>query len=38
LQERLKGWTKPKIVIDHHLTQQDWADVKLVDTAATLYV
>lgn len=34
LEERLKGWTRPKVVIDHHLTQQDWADVKLVDTAA----
>lgn len=34
LQERLASWGKPKLVIDHHLTQQDWADVKLVDTSA----
>ena len=34
LEEQLKGWTKPKFVLDHHLTQQDWADVKLVDTKA----
>ncbi len=34
LQERLRDFTKPKLVLDHHLTQQDWADVKLVDTDA----
>ncbi|HYO08084.1 MAG TPA: bifunctional oligoribonuclease/PAP phosphatase NrnA [Tepidisphaeraceae bacterium] len=34
LRERAERWPKPKLVIDHHLTQQDWADVKLVDTAA----
>lgn len=35
LRERgLETWSKPKIVIDHHLTQQDWADTKLVDTAS----
>jgi phosphoesterase RecJ-like protein len=34
LQERIEKWSRPKIVIDHHLTQQDWADIKLVDTAA----
>jgi phosphoesterase RecJ-like protein len=34
VQERLAGFTKPKIVIDHHLTQESWADVKLVDTHA----
>jgi phosphoesterase RecJ-like protein len=36
LEERVKGFAKPKIVIDHHLTQQDWADIKLVlaDAAA----
>jgi phosphoesterase RecJ-like protein len=28
---RLKG---PKVVLDHHLTQEDWADIKLVDTRA----
>lgn len=34
LQERIKDWNVPKLVLDHHLTQQDWADVKLVDTKA----
>jgi phosphoesterase RecJ-like protein len=34
LQEQLANWSKPKLVIDHHLTQQDWANVKLVDTSA----
>ena len=34
LQERVEKWPKTKIVIDHHLTQQDWADVKLVETGA----
>lgn len=30
LRERLAGWDRPKLVLDHHLTQEDWADVKLV--------
>jgi bifunctional oligoribonuclease and PAP phosphatase NrnA len=30
LRERIEGWKVPKLVVDHHLTQQDWADVKLV--------
>ena len=34
LKERVESFRKPKIVIDHHLTQQDWADIKLVDTSA----
>ena len=34
LQERIVDWKVPKLVLDHHLTQQDWADVKLVDTKA----
>ena len=34
LRERVEKFSKPKMVIDHHLTQQDWADVKLVDTSA----
>ena len=34
LRERIEKWPKPKIVIDHHLTQENWADVKLVDTSA----
>ena len=34
LRERIEGWNVPKLVLDHHLTQQDWATVKLVDTKA----
>jgi phosphoesterase RecJ-like protein len=34
LREHLNGWKKPKLVVDHHLTQEDWADVKLVETTA----
>jgi phosphoesterase RecJ-like protein len=34
LEERIAKWPKPKLVLDHHLTQQDWADVKLVATDA----
>jgi bifunctional oligoribonuclease and PAP phosphatase NrnA len=34
LQDPLKNFRGPKVVIDHHLTQEDWADVKLVETAA----
>ncbi|MEA2711381.1 MAG: bifunctional oligoribonuclease and phosphatase NrnA [Phycisphaerales bacterium] len=34
LKERFEKYRKLKIVIDHHLTQQDWADIKLVDTSA----
>jgi phosphoesterase RecJ-like protein len=30
LRERIANWNVPKLVVDHHLTQQDWADVKLV--------
>jgi phosphoesterase RecJ-like protein len=30
LQEKVLAFKKPKLVIDHHLTQEDWADVKLV--------
>jgi phosphoesterase RecJ-like protein len=30
LQEKVLAYIKPKLVIDHHLTQEDWADVKLV--------
>jgi phosphoesterase RecJ-like protein len=30
LQEKVLAYEKPKLVIDHHLTQEDWADVKLV--------
>ena len=34
LEGPVSNWQKPKLVLDHHLTQQDWADVKLVDTTA----
>lgn len=34
LKEKLGGFSGKKIVVDHHLTQEDWADVKLVDTTA----
>ncbi|HEY1684519.1 MAG TPA: DHH family phosphoesterase [Tepidisphaeraceae bacterium] len=34
LKEKLLSFHGKKIVVDHHLTQEDWADVKLVDTSA----
>jgi phosphoesterase RecJ-like protein len=34
LRERLAEFTKPRLVLDHHLTQEDWADAKLVVTEA----
>jgi phosphoesterase RecJ-like protein len=34
LKEKLAGWAKPKLVVDHHLTQENWADAKLVVTDA----
>jgi phosphoesterase RecJ-like protein len=34
LQERVEHWPRPKLVIDHHLTQQEWATEKWVDTSA----
>lgn len=30
LRDRINSWNVPKLVVDHHLTQEDWADVKLV--------
>ena len=30
LRDRISNWPVPKLVVDHHLTQEDWADVKLV--------
>jgi phosphoesterase RecJ-like protein len=30
LRERVERWPKPKLVVDHHLTQENWADLKLV--------
>jgi phosphoesterase RecJ-like protein len=34
LRERVEGWGRPTIVIDHHLTQEGWAEVKVVETGA----
>jgi phosphoesterase RecJ-like protein len=34
LRERVERWPRPKLVVDHHLTQEDWADEKLVVTEA----
>ena len=34
LAEHLADWGGTKLVIDHHLTQENWADIKLVDTQA----
>ena len=34
LRDRLGGWNKPRLILDHHLTQEDWADVMLVQTDA----
>jgi phosphoesterase RecJ-like protein len=34
LKERVGDWPRPKLVLDHHLTQENWADEKLVQTNA----
>ncbi|HEY8667547.1 MAG TPA: bifunctional oligoribonuclease/PAP phosphatase NrnA [Tepidisphaeraceae bacterium] len=34
LRDKVMSLAVPKLVIDHHLTQEDWADVKLVVTEA----
>jgi len=36
VRERIQraGWHAPKIVLDHHLTQENWADAKLVISEA----
>ena len=34
LKEHVLAFKGPKLVIDHHLTQEDWADAKWVDTKA----
>lgn len=34
LRQRLVDWSAPKYVLDHHLTQEDWATLKVVDTQA----
>lgn len=34
LRPHVEAFTGRKLVIDHHLTQENWADIKLVDTTA----
>jgi phosphoesterase RecJ-like protein len=34
MKERVEAFGGQKLVLDHHLTQENWADLKLVDTAA----
>ncbi len=34
LKEKMGAWAGPKLVLDHHLTQEDWATTKLVITSA----
>jgi len=34
LKEKIADWNVPKLVLDHHLTQENWADAKLVVTEA----
>lgn len=34
LRQKLEPWDKPKLVLDHHLTQEDWATHRLVVTEA----
>ena len=34
LREKIEGWNVPKLVVDHHLTQENWASQKLVITQA----
>ncbi len=34
LKERVANWQARKLVVDHHLTQEDWADARLVVTEA----
>jgi phosphoesterase RecJ-like protein len=34
LKEHVLAFKGPKVVIDHHLTQEEWADAKWVDTQA----
>jgi len=34
LKDHLANFKAPRLVLDHHLTQEEWADVKLVDTEA----
>jgi phosphoesterase RecJ-like protein len=34
LKDVFSNWKNPKLVLDHHLTQEDWADAKFVKTDA----
>src|SRR5450432_703249 len=34
LREKIESWNRPKFVLDHHQTQENWADVKVVVTEA----
>jgi phosphoesterase RecJ-like protein len=34
LKERLNGFAGQRLILDHHLTQEDWADQKLLDSKA----
>lgn len=34
LREAIEGYEGPKLVLDHHVTQEDWADLKYIDTTA----
>lgn len=34
LREVIEGFAGPKLVLDHHVTQEEWADLKHVDTTA----
>lgn len=34
LQERIADWPAPKLIIDHHLTQENWGHCRLVVTEA----
>lgn len=34
MEKKLAGWGGAKLVVDHHRTQENWADVKVVDMEA----
>ena len=34
MQPVFENWKRPKLVLDHHITQEEWADFKLVNTRA----
>lgn len=34
LRQRIETLAVPKLVLDHHLTQEDWADLKVVDASS----